>query len=79
MRATGRCWLYPGLVLRRTIETSFDGDLSDLAQEAEIPIQNLCGILDGAYTIGQVEAEGLARVINRPAQYWLSLQELYLL
>ena len=78
MRATGRCWFHPGLVLRRYINSSFTGDLSDLSQETEIPIQNLCGILDGNYAIGKHDAQGLARVFDRPAQYWLSLQNLYL-
>ena len=34
---------------------------------------------DGNYAIGKHDAQGLARVFDRPAQYWLSLQELYLL
>ena len=76
MRASGRCWFYPGLVLARSIAKSFEGDLTDLAQAAGIPIQNLCGILDGCYEIGAFEANSFATVLDRPAQFWLSLQEL---
>ena len=77
MRASGRCWFYPGLVLARSIAKSFEGDLTDLAQAAGIPIQNLCGILDGCYEIGAFEANSFATVLDRPAQFWLSLQELH--